>query len=416
MSVTTDVTIIGAGPYGLSIAAYLAKHGIDHRIVGKPMHTWRTHMPKGMFLKSAGLSATMFDPEGQFSLKRYCEANGIPYRDEGLPISLELFTEYGMAFQKFFAPDIEESNVVSVSRCSEGFSLVLENGLSFISRNVVVAVGIDYFRHLPSPLAALPRQLYSHSAEHFALDKFKGQKVIVIGSGSSAIDMAVLLHEQNAMVQLVARRPELSFGTEEGDSRTFIDRVLAPMSGLGPGWMNLLCADAPWLFRYLPDSLRLRTVKNFLGPSGGWFIKKRLEPVPVSLGHHLKEAYVSGDKPHLRFVTREGKEHVMYADHVIAATGYKPDINRIHFLNKDLIREIDLVSNTPRLNPCFESSVNGLFFAGPATANTFGPVMRFAIGAGFAARQINKQLLRKLQTANVGKPASSSMPRKQFQS
>lgn len=412
MSISTDVTVIGAGPYGLSIAAYLRGHGIDHRIVGGTMHTWRTHMPKGMFLKSAGLSATMFDPEGTFSLKDYCLANQIPYKDEGMPISLEMFTQYGMAFQKNLVPDVEESLVTSLSRCAEGFELKLENGLEFKSRKVVVAVGIDYFRHLPKPLIKLPRELYSHSAEHFAMDKFKGQEIIVIGSGSSAIDMAVLLHEAGAKVHLVARRPELSFGSEEGESRTLWDRIRAPMSGLGPGWKNLLCVDAPWLFRYLPDKFRVRTVKEFLGPSGGWFIKNRLQPVPVILGQLLQEAYAVDGRPHLRFESRDGKQLILAADHVIAATGYKPDLHRIQFLHPDLLEEIDMISNTPRLSAYFESSSPGLYFAGPAVANTFGPVMRFAIGAGFAARQITKHLMRSLQRVRATGPVNDRFVQK----
>lgn len=399
MNATTNVTVIGAGPYGLSIAAYLRGHGIDCRIVGSPMHTWRNHMPKGMFLKSAGLSATLFDPEGQLSLKQYCEMYGIPYKDEGLPISLELFAQYGMAFQQRFAPDIEESKVVSLSRCAAGYELKLENGLTFTSRKVIIAIGIDYFRHLPKPLAGLPRHLYSHSAEHYTMDKFAGREVIVIGSGSSAIDMAVLLHEAHAKVRLIARRSELSFGTEEGDSRSWLDRIIAPMSGLGPGWKNLLCADAPWLFRYLPDSLRLRIVKEFLGPSGGWFIKHRLKPVPVTLGHLLHEAYEENGRPHLRFATRDGDQKVFSADHIIAATGYKPDLQRIHFISQDIMDGLNTINKTPRLNAYFESSMPGLYFAGPATANIFGPVMRFAIGAEFAAKQITRHLLRNLLPA-----------------
>jgi flavin-dependent dehydrogenase len=116
MSISTDVAIVGAGPYGLSIAAFLRGQGIECRVVGKAMHTWRNHMPKGMFLKSAGLSATMFDPQGAFSLKNYCLVHGIPYKDEGLPISLELFAEYGMAFQKHFVPDIDETYVTALKK------------------------------------------------------------------------------------------------------------------------------------------------------------------------------------------------------------------------------------------------------------------------------------------------------------
>lgn len=415
MSVITDVAIIGAGPYGLSIAAHLSGQGIDFKIIGKAMHTWRNHMPKGMFLKSAGLSATMFDPDGKFSLKQYCEEHDIPYRDEGLPISLELFAQYGIAFQQRYAPDLIEAYVTKLAQTHEGFEIRLDDDSVHYARKVIVAVGIDFFRHLPSPLRALPQHTYSHSAEHFALDKFAGQEVIVIGSGSSAIDMAVLLHEVDAKVQLVARRPELSFGTEEGDTRTILDRLVAPMSGLGPGWMNLLCCDAPWLFRYLPESLRLKTVKNFLGPSGGWFIKNRLQPVPVLLGHELKDCYVEDNRPHLRFVDKQGEAKIMSADHVIAATGYKPDVNRISFISQELVDKLDQVHSTPRLDKNFESSVKGLYFAGPAIANSFGPVMRFAIGSGFAAKQIQQHLARSVRPVVSTGLAPSNMPRKQYQ-
>ena len=54
MSVDTDIAIIGAGPYGLSIAAHAVGRGLNFRIFGSPMRDW-TQMPKGMLLKSEGL-------------------------------------------------------------------------------------------------------------------------------------------------------------------------------------------------------------------------------------------------------------------------------------------------------------------------------------------------------------------------
>ena len=42
------VTIIGAGPYGLSIAAHLRALGVRFRIFGKAMESWSALMPKGM--------------------------------------------------------------------------------------------------------------------------------------------------------------------------------------------------------------------------------------------------------------------------------------------------------------------------------------------------------------------------------
>ncbi len=48
---TLENIIIGAGPYGLSLAAHLRAAAIDHVIVGRPMESWRRSMPAGMALK-----------------------------------------------------------------------------------------------------------------------------------------------------------------------------------------------------------------------------------------------------------------------------------------------------------------------------------------------------------------------------
>ena len=51
MGVMTDVAVIGAGPYGLSLAAHLRARGADIRVFGFPMQSWRDSMPVGMKLK-----------------------------------------------------------------------------------------------------------------------------------------------------------------------------------------------------------------------------------------------------------------------------------------------------------------------------------------------------------------------------
>ncbi|KQT38076.1 NAD(P)-binding domain-containing protein [Methylophilus sp. Leaf414] len=392
MSASTEITIVGAGPYGLSIAAHLKHLGLRFRIIGSPMHTWRIHMPKGMHLKSAGLSATLFDPEHKFRLKDYCRQNNIPYEDEGLPISLELFTKYGIAFQQQFAPHLEEAKVVKMEKLRDGFELTLDNGDQFTSGKVILAVGIDYFRYTPAALKSLNERHYSHSSQHHELSHFSGKKVAIIGSGSSAIDMAVLLNEIGAKPTLLARRSTLNFNQKEGRVRGLLSRILAPMSGLGPGWQNLLCASAPGLFRYLPAQARIRIAKNFLGPSGAWFIQDRLNKVPIILGQHLILAHSLADKASLRFIDRNGKTSEIEVDHVIAATGYKASLEGIHFLSQGIRKEIHLIGNTPRLNRHFESSVRGLYFAGPSTVNNFGPLMRFALGAGYSSKIISRHL------------------------
>lgn len=397
MSVTTDITIVGAGPVGLSIAAHLRESGLDFRIIGSVMHSWRSRMPKGMLLKSAGFASDLYDPARAFTLRQFCKTRGIPYRDVDFPVPLETFVSYGIEFQQRFVPNLEEENLTSLKRCPGGFELRMESGKRFRSRKVVLAVGIDDFRHIPQPLKRLPAELFSHSASHHDLGGFRGREVAVLGSGSSAIDIAVLLHESGAKVQHIVRKPVIHFsGPWSDSSRSLWRRIREPISAIGPGWRSRLCTDIPWLYRYLPDDFRIRTAKTHLGPSGGWFMKDRAAVVPILLGHELREAKVRGSHVQLRLDAAGGSSRYVDVDHVIAATGYRTDVRRLPFLSLDIVERLQLIGNNPRLSAYFESSVPGLYFAGPIAATSFGPVMRFAAGAEFASRRILKHLVRSI--------------------
>src|SRR5690348_13563322 len=104
----TDVIIVGAGPYGLSIAAHLRHRGIAFRIFGVPMQNWRTAMPTGMFLKSDGAGTNLSDPADTLTLAQYCSSRGLPYGDHGMPIALQTFIDYTMAFQRQLVPEVEQ--------------------------------------------------------------------------------------------------------------------------------------------------------------------------------------------------------------------------------------------------------------------------------------------------------------------
>ncbi len=47
----TDFLVIGAGPFGLAMAAQAQALGVDHILVGQPMSFWKQHMPAGMVLR-----------------------------------------------------------------------------------------------------------------------------------------------------------------------------------------------------------------------------------------------------------------------------------------------------------------------------------------------------------------------------
>jgi len=396
----TDVAIVGTGPYGLSIAAHLRKRGLSFRIFGRPMDSWLAHMPKGMLLKSDGFASNISDPDGDLTLEKFCAEREIQYAHIGIPVRLDTFTAYGLAFQERMVPNLENKAVVSIDRSPEGYLLRLDDGEDVKVRHLVLAVGITHFEHVPDNLAHLPAEFLSHSARHHDVEQFRGRSVVVIGGGSSALDWAGLLHETGAHVQLVARQTVLKFhGRATGEKRSLWERIRHPQTGLGPGWRSAFYANAPGAFHYLPQNLRLEIVRRILGPSGGWFIKDVvMNHVPHLLGHTLLRAEVQDGRVHLHLHPQHGSERVIVADHVIAATGYKVDLERLTFLSSEIRSQLKSVASTPVLSSNYESSLPGLYFVGIAAANSFGPVMRFAFGADFAARTVTSALVKTLSS------------------
>ena len=82
-----DVAVIGAGPYGLSIAAHLRSRNVAFRIFGTPMSSWRNHMAAGTLLKSFGFASSLYDPGSTFTFAHFCQEQGLPYSDVVDPVS-----------------------------------------------------------------------------------------------------------------------------------------------------------------------------------------------------------------------------------------------------------------------------------------------------------------------------------------
>lgn len=393
---TCDVAIIGAGPYGLSIAAHLKARGVDCRIFGHPMHTWLTHMPQGMRLKSEGFASSLYDPESTFTLEDYCKEKGFAYARIGVPVPLEVFSSYGLEFQKRFVPELESQLVVWLERSVGGFRIGLEDGRSVSARRVILALGLTYYSYVPPILAALPEESVTHSSKHHALDNFKGREVVIVGAGASALDLAALLNQAGARVRVVARQRRIRFHDPPGQNElqpSFIDRLRNPVTGIGPGWKLYFCANAPLAFRQLPQEIRFDMVRRILGPAPCWFIKEEvIGKVSFTVGVNITEAKIQNNRVNLHLADELGTRKTLTADHVIAATGYKVDLRRLSFLSSELQSRILSAQHTPVLSSNFESSVTGLYFVGISAANTFGPLLRFAFGAGFTARRLSRHL------------------------
>jgi cation diffusion facilitator CzcD-associated flavoprotein CzcO len=365
-------------------------------------------MPKGMFLKSEGFASTLYDPDHAFTLEKYCADNGLEYAHVGIPVPLSTFVAYGLEFQRRFVPDLDPRSVARVAEQAGGFAVTLEDGVEITTRTVILAIGISPYPYVPPNLSGLPSQFVSHSSEHLQFDEFAGRDVALIGAGSSALDLAVLLHQAGAHPTIVARSSMIEFLPPPEGHRSLFLRIKRPISCIGQDWRRRIFTDMPPLFHVLPRAVRLREIRIKMGPSGGWFTKDTVERhVPIRLGQEVREVAVADGRINLSLVGREGAVENLEVDHIIAATGFKVDVNRIGILDESLRAKIETLEGSPALSSNFESSVRGLYFVGVSAMNSLGPVFRFACGAEYAATRVSRHLARIMPSRDPARVTAS---------
>src|SRR5262249_49494785 len=141
-----DVTIIGAGPYGLSTGAHLTSTGVAVRIFGEPMAFWAHTMPQGMLLRSPRAASNIAAPTSDCTLDAYEVSSGAR---PCAPVPLTTFVEYGRWFQRQLCSNLDRRSVARVDRDQSDFILTLEDGELIRSRRVVVAAGLGAFQRKP---------------------------------------------------------------------------------------------------------------------------------------------------------------------------------------------------------------------------------------------------------------------------
>jgi FAD-dependent urate hydroxylase len=389
----SNVIVIGAGPNGLSVAAHLLEVGIDRRVFGRTMDSWRSNMPSGMFLKSEPYGSDICSPGSGYLLRDYCRAAGEEYHHRIVPVPVEQFIRYGSWFANQLVPDVEDLEVTSLSRRDDGFVVRTSDGQSITCARVVVSTGIIPFAYLPPQLRALPADLVSHTSTHVDLGRFEDKEVLVIGAGQSALETAALLNEHGARATLVTRQDWGVFWLDPNPlSPTRLDRLRHPVVRLCEGWFCWRYEHMADLFRYLPESSRLNRGLKTLGPAGAWWLRNRVEgKVPILLSHSIVGAEASGERVRLQLKGPEGPVS-LDADHVIAGTGFRLNIERLGFLDQSLRRTLRMVGGAPALGRGLESSIPGMFFTGALAAPSFGPGMRFVSGTHIAIPRLARRI------------------------
>jgi len=371
----------------MAVASHLRAAGWQVRILGKPMDFWDSQMPRGMWLRSPLEGSHIADPEHALTLDRYQASQG---RALSKPLPLEDFVAYGQWFQRQALPDLDQRHVVGVESEDDGFQLTLEDGDRLEAERVIVATGIGSFAHYPAPFASTPRALVSHTSERSNRDlgRFRGQRVLVVGSGQSALESAALLDEAGIEVEVLVRQPQVRWLKNSSYLEWLLDCRANPFKTpgkIGPIGINWLI-EHPSLFTLFPRRLQDWMAVRAIRPAGSSWLRPRTQRVTFRTGRHVVSAAAQGEKVRLHLDDGAACE----ADHVLLGTGYKIAISRYRFLSAELSQGVRTVNGYPVLDRGFESSMPGLYFVGATAAYSFGPLCRFVAGTPFTARALTK--------------------------
>lgn len=208
--------VIGAGQAGLSAAYWLQRRGLapwDDYVVldanegpgGAWQHRWDslTFDTAHHLHPLPGLSLEVPDPRE--------------------PASAVVRRYYGAYERAFGLPVVRPARVASVEHTDDGAALLVRaaDGRAWPARTVISATGTwdqPYWPHYPGRELFRGRQLHTH--DFVAAEEFAGQRVLVVGAGTSALQFLLQLDAAGARTVWSTRRPpqwtENSFDAEWG--------------------------------------------------------------------------------------------------------------------------------------------------------------------------------------------------------
>ncbi|OME80710.1 hypothetical protein BK120_18705 [Paenibacillus sp. FSL A5-0031] len=364
-----DLIIIGAGPYGISLAAHAAASKMSYVLLGKPMFFWKEQMPQNMFIRTHPRYISLSDKNDEFTIERFSCETGIELQP---PFPRPHFVDYALWFAKQTDIIFTSEHVSELHYSSSSFIVITHEGKQYQAKHVVIATGLQHYSYIPPVLSSLPPQLISHTFAHRDFKPYANKKVAVIGSGQSAWEAAALLHMAGSEVELLFRRDAVQYASE--------DNVESGQKLLDSAEQFYLQSDQ--LKEERRNTPRQSSVAPFLKP----YVEGKVTMTGGAAIAHA-EATIDG-----KVLLQLGNNETRLVDHVIAATGYQINLDQVPFLPPHVLQHIERepYSNAkfPLLSAQFESSIPGLYFAGPLATYTHGPAFGFVAGLRQACRSI----------------------------
>ena len=325
-----NVAIIGAGPYGLSIAAHLAANETEYRIFGKPMHTWKQVCPKvcsygpkdsprscpiplaiSRWRATARAQALSRRMVRTGPARRVLRLRRVVHRAPRTACR-RLTTRTRRTLQRRLRLKLPSGTDCS---CSKRRARCRPHSLRLHARRNMLPPERSGFALLGA--ARLPR--LGRTRRHGA------------GGGQSAGWRPPRRSTSTTRTYVSSLRPALNWHPVPPSlDRPLVERLKQPVSGLGMGWSCWCAERLPNVFRHLPKSKRVDIVARTFGPAGAWWLRDRVEGrIPMHLGRSFQAIRTQGERIVLEFNGPQGTETIS-SEHVVAATDIEPTSTNLH--------------------------------------------------------------------------------------
>jgi cation diffusion facilitator CzcD-associated flavoprotein CzcO len=377
--VDTRLIILGAGPFGLAMAAEASRRGIDHIVVGRTMSFWREHMPAGMLLRSA--CDWHLDTANRDTIEAFLASRGETPGDVE-PLSLACYLDYVEWFRRRQGIEPVEKLVVQLDRRPGGFAATCEDGHVLTADNVVLVPGFRYFPNVPQELAAvLPAGRYEHTCDCVNFATFAGRRCGIIGGRQSAFEWAALLREAGAAhVDMIYRHDTPLFETSDWSWVTpLVDRMPDD-----PGWFRRLSEpEREAINRRFWEAGRMR-LEPWLGPR---VHRDGIQFHPLT---NVQACEIQAPGA-LRLFLDSGV--AVDVDHLILATGYKVEMTRLPYIASGNLRaDLLLDDGFPVLDEHMQTSISGLYATSMPATKAFGAFFAFTVSVRASARIVGQSL------------------------
>jgi cation diffusion facilitator CzcD-associated flavoprotein CzcO len=378
---STAFLVIGAGPYSLATAAYAKALGVDVTVVGKTLDFWKTNMPRGMFLRSG--PDWHLDAREVATFEAYVKGRGLT-RAETKPVPLDTFLDYASWFMGQYNLTTHPAYVTHLARTNGTYTATLDDGSRLSAHKVLLGLGFPFFKNYPCELVEkLPPGSYMHTCDTVDFDFYRGKRVLIVGGRQSAFEWAALIREHGAEAIHLTHRHATPHFTEPDWSWV---QPMARHTLTEHGWWRRLTPEEQERIRHDFWAVGRLTLEQ-------WLDARVHQP---NIHIHEKTAIVAakehGDGTYDILLDDDSQWNV---HHIILATGYRPNMANVAFLDRPTIYDpLVTVNGFPALDAAFQTNLPRLYITGLAATQDFGPFFGFTVGCPVAAKIIGDAVTR----------------------